>query len=50
MIVREGVGLLTGIVVLAGLAFAIANGAQTAAVMTAAGNSFGNLIRAATGR
>ncbi len=50
MIVKEGVGLLTGIVILAGLAFAIANGQETAKVMQAAGDSFGNLIRAATGR
>lgn len=50
MVVREAVGLLTGIVVLAGLAFAIANGKDTAAIMKAAGDSFAGLIRAATGR
>ncbi len=50
MVVREAVGLLTGIVVLAGLAFAIANGSDTAAIMKAAGDSFAGLIRAATGR
>jgi hypothetical protein len=50
MIVKEGIGLLTGIVVLAGIAFAIANGSDTANVMKAAGDSFAGLIRAATGR
>lgn len=50
MVVREGIGLLTGIVILAGLAYAIANGQQTAQVMTAFGNSFSNMVRAATGR
>ena len=50
MIVKEGFGLLTGIVILAGLAFAIANGKETAAVMQAAGDSFAGLIRAATGQ
>lgn len=50
MVVKEAVGLLTGIVVLAGLAFAIANGRETARVVQAAGDSFAGLIRAATGR
>lgn len=50
MVVKDAFGLLTGIVVLAGLAFAIANGKETAAVMSAAGDSFAGLIRAATGR
>lgn len=50
MLVKEGIGLLTGIVVLAGLAFAIANGEDTARVMKAGGDSFAGLIRAATGR
>ncbi len=50
MVWKEGIGLLTGIVVLAGITFAIANGDKTAQVMTAFGNSFGGLVKAATGR
>lgn len=50
MLVKEGVGLLTAIVILAGLAFAIANGSDTAAIMKAGGDSFSGMIRAATGR
>lgn len=50
MLVKEGVGLMTAIVVLAGFAFAIANGSDTAQVLKSAGDSFGGLIRAATGK
>lgn len=50
MVVKDAFGLLTGIVILAGLAFAIANGGETAKVMQAAGDSFAGLIRAATGK
>lgn len=50
MVVKDAFGLLAGIVVLAGIAFAIANGKETAQVMSAAGDSFSGLIRAATGR
>ena len=50
MVVKEGIGLLTGIVILAGLAFAIANGSDTALVMKTAGDSFAGLIKAATGK
>lgn len=50
MLVKEGVGVMTALIVLAGLAFAIANGGQTAKVLDAAGGSFGGLIRAATGQ
>lgn len=50
MIVKDAIGLLTGIVILAGLAYAIANGANTAKIVGAAGDSFAGLIRAATGR
>ncbi len=48
MIVKEAVGLLAGIVVLAGIAFAIANGDKTAKIVTAGGSSFSGLIKAAT--
>lgn len=50
MLVKEGIGLLTGVLVLAGIAFAIANGDQTAKVMSSAGEAFGGLVKAATGR
>lgn len=50
MVVKEGIGLLAGVVVLAGLAFAIANGGETAQVMNAFGSAFSNIIKAATGR
>lgn len=50
MVVKEGIGLLTGVLVLAGLAFAIANGEDTARIMKAAGDSFAGLVKAATGR
>ncbi len=50
MMVKEGIGLLTGIVILAGLAFAISNGDKTAQIMTAFGSSFAGLVNAATGR
>lgn len=49
MLVKEGVGIMTALIVLAGIAFAIANGGQTVAVVDAAGGSFAGLIRAATG-
>lgn len=45
---REVFGLLTAIVVLAGFAFAIANGGQTAGIIKTAGDSFGGLVKAAT--
>lgn len=50
MVMHEAFGLLTGIVLLAGIAFAIANGGQTAAIMKAGGDSFSTVIGAATGR
>lgn len=50
MVVKDAFGLMTGIVVLAGIAFAIANGKETARIMSAAGDSFAGLIRAATGQ
>lgn len=48
MVLRETFGVATAIVVLAGIAFAIANGRETANVITAAGSSFAGLIKAAT--
>lgn len=45
---REVVGVATAIIILAGIAFAIANGKETASVIEAAGSSFGGLIKAAT--
>lgn len=48
MIIREGIGLLTGVLILAGLAFAISRGKETANVITAAGASFAGLVKAAT--
>lgn len=50
MVWKEGIGLLTGIVVLAGVTFAIANGDKTARVMEAFGKSFGGIVATATGR
>jgi hypothetical protein len=48
MAVREVFSLLTAIVVLAGIAVAITRGDQTAHVLDASANGFGNVIRAAT--
>ncbi len=50
MAVREIIGLAAGIVILAGITVAIKNGGQTANVLNAMGNSFANVIRAATGQ
>jgi hypothetical protein len=44
----EIIGLATSIVVLAGISFAIANGGNTAKVISAAGGTFTNAIKAAT--
>ncbi len=48
MVVRESIGVLTGVLILAGLAFAISRGSDTANVIKAAGASFAGLVRAAT--
>lgn len=48
MQLREVFGLLTAFVVLAGVSVAIVNGGQTANILTAAGDAFGNMTRAAT--
>ena len=50
MVVKEAIGLLTALVILAGLTVAIVNGKETAGVMKAAGDSFAGLIRASTGQ
>ena len=47
---KKWIATLCLVVVLAGLAFAIANGSDTALVMKTAGDSFAGLIRAATGK
>lgn len=48
MDVREIIGLLTGIIVLAGLSVAIVNGGNTAAVLSSAAGGFATVIGAAT--
>lgn len=48
MEVREGVGVLVGLLVLAGLTVAIVNGGNTAAVLGAAAGGFATTIKAAT--
>lgn len=48
MEVREIVGVLVGIVVLAGLSVIVVNGGQSAQVLTAGANGFSNMIKAAT--
>lgn len=50
MIIEEGFGLLASVVVLAGIAYAIANGGKTASIISAGGDSFASIINAATGR
>lgn len=46
--VHEIIGVFASIVVLAGLAVAITNGELTARIITSAGDTFVNSIRAAT--
>lgn len=45
---RDIFGLLSAIVVLAGLSVAITRGSNTAAILGAAGDSFASVIHAAT--
>lgn len=45
---RELIGLLAGVVVLAGFAVAVKNGTGVAAILQAGGQSFANVITAAT--
>lgn len=46
--VREFFGLLTAVLILAGLAFIVTNGTQSAAIIGAGSNGYANLVRAAT--
>jgi len=48
MIVKESIGLLTGVLILAGIAFAISRGSDTANVIKAAGAAFAGLVNSAT--
>lgn len=50
MVIKEGFALLTGIVILAGIAYAIANGDETVKIIGAGGDAFANAITAATPR
>ncbi len=50
MIGREVVGLMSMLVVVGLLTYAIANGGNTASVITASANGFGGLIKASTQR
>ena len=45
---KDVIGVLTAIVILAGIAVAVASGSNTASVMTSAANGFSNVIKAAT--
>ncbi|MHB8502638.1 MAG: hypothetical protein ACYDHE_17080 [Candidatus Acidiferrales bacterium] len=48
MVVKDVIGVVMGIIVLAGLSVAILNGGQTASVIAASGTAFTGLIGAAT--
>lgn len=48
MEVREVIGVFAAVIVLAGLSVAIVNGGRTAQILEAGGNSFAEIIRAAT--
>lgn len=50
MVVKEVFSLLTGIVILAGIAYAIANGDETVRIIGAGGDAFTNAVKAATPR
>lgn len=45
---REFVGLMTAVLVLAGLSVVIGRGQETALILAAGGNSFAQVINAAT--
>ena len=49
MMVKDAVGVLVAIVVVAGIAVMVKNGTGTANVLVGAGNGFATAIRAATG-
>lgn len=48
MDVTQGFGILTSIIVLAGLSVAIIYGKETAALFTSGANGFATVVRAAT--
>lgn len=48
MNVRDLFGILTAIVVVAGIAVAVRNGGETAKVIDASANGFSNIVKAAT--
>lgn len=48
MVVREVAGIAIAVLILAGLSVAIINGGDTAKVLSAAGDSFSKIVRAAT--
>jgi hypothetical protein len=50
MVVTEVVSVFTAAIVLAGIAYAIANGGQTANILGTSLGGFANVIRASTGR
>ena len=49
MLVKDIVGVLVAIVVVAGLSVAVKNGTGTANVLVGAGNGFATAVKAATG-
>lgn len=49
MKVSDGLGILTAIIILAGVAVAIRQGGNTANILKTAGESFSGVIKAATG-
>ena len=48
MEVRQIFGIMASLVVLAGVSVAIINGDMTAKILTASGNAFGGVVKAAT--
>jgi uncharacterized iron-regulated membrane protein len=48
MQLREVFGVMTGVLILAGISVAIVNGGQTANIFTAAADGFANVVRSAT--
>ena len=50
MQVNEVIGLLTAVIVLAGVSYAIFNGTQTAQILSASFGGFEGLVRSATGQ
>lgn len=48
MVMRDVIGVFSGIVVLAGIAVALSKQSDTANVISAFGSSFGSVIKAAT--